>query len=272
MSFKTQFFAVSLLVTLLVGCTSSPYYIRSYKMILAEQGASDREPIFAKDGDVILEQKIGFRDAAILEQDIQFEIAGHDIKLATGHVLQKATIRHPPDHIYPKDPIFYCDLSQINLAKATIAVATLGLAELGQRTLSGTRLCFAGSNGNSTLSHAVLIGAQGKDSAPVFIPELRYTRKEKVPLSGENYARITFEGLSLTGRLKFNFEVVENGKPLAFTSFRKIKQDELPTIVRHNSAVYKIEKYDKDSRSAEIKVLKPFPEGEYGLKLVPRYR
>lgn len=124
------------------------------------------------------------------------------------------------------------------------------------------QFCFFDSDGDGLVDKAFLAGVRRKTGLePVAIKPTPVSLASDVPLPGESEARIRF-----AGNLRFDLEVVEEGKSLSYSNGRTaLKKSKLPADVSFFGGSFTVLSYDSATDQARIRWNSGFSEGEYSI-------
>ena len=274
---KTLLITAALPLLLMLTGASGYYVTPSTNRILpVADTVSPGTELTVSRGDIFYRQPVGQSFVAILEKDVSLSIAGKSATLPKGARLNVARVAGDAAAKLDGHHGVFCAgaESNWNAAKGMANLMTLGLFSAGQRHNVQTQLCLVDSDGDSAADRAILAGAKREeDRTPIVIDPTPISVTRDVPLPGESEARLRFSGgVGIIGNIGIDLEVIENGRPLAFSNGRTlISKGSLPRDVSIFGARFTLLSYDPQTKTARIRWLNGFVPGQYRVNTTTTY-
>lgn len=244
------------------------------KVILAPETDIDQSALLSfKPGDLVLEQPIGYLEAAIISSAYEAKIAGKKISIEAGRRLQATDVRLPVENSLPDTAKFFCDIEEREARAVLATFSPLAAMIASSKRTSKTRACLIDSDGNTQLDRAILIGDQTRNPVPLKIEEpIDYESALHVPLHGKSIVQLFYYGQGDSGLLVFGLKIFEEGEALKFNNnIATIPSGGFPKEARVFNAHFQIHEFDEESENLKLQILDPLPISGYSLTWSPRF-
>lgn len=239
--------AAALLIPAGFVLTACGYFVTpsNNKILPVEDKLAPGTELTVRKGDIFYRRQLGRSLTATLGGTLDVTVDGKSTTLPTGIALEVARnviIEHGAQPL-PGTGRTFCVPAD------------------GGRKASAVRFCLFDTDRDEFVDMAFLEGVRRPDLQPVAIKPTPVSIKSDVPLPGESEARLRF-----AGNLRFDLEMVEEGKRLSYSNGRTVvKKSKLPAEVSIFGASFTVLSYDGQTDEARIRWKSGFPAEEYSI-------
>lgn len=248
--------------------------------IMAEGGSvAPGTVVTVRKGEIFYRQPVGRTQVSVPEAGIAFSFLGQPVVIAAGEHLLRSTITGRAASLVWDSDTLYC-----TPARRTGKKRVVGLSEVGEVGMDldaiarlrhvQTQNCLVDKRSDGSLDLAFVADTSNRQEiVPVAIAPVQIRRLGTAPMPGESEARMKFDGpVGIIGNMSTTLQIVEEGVPLAFGNAQTLFKGNLPHTVETFGASFTILSYDGKTKTAQIRVDRPFAPIEYGVHRVMQRR
>jgi hypothetical protein len=224
-------------------------------------------------GGVIYRQALGRSHVVQISEDISFTQNGQIVVIAKADHLIESKVQGTMSRVIGYGSSLYC-----TPAKPTGKKRVVGLSEFSElggdldavRKLRHIHVqnCIVDRNQDGIAERAFLAdNSVREDIFPSDIPPVRISSPGVVRMPGESEVRMVFDGpVGILGNISTSLVVIEEGKRLAFSNGQMLFQGSaLPKTISFFGGQFTILSYDRKSKTAQIRLDRPFSPVSYGV-------
>jgi hypothetical protein len=249
--------------------------------IMAEGGSvAPGTVVTARKGEIFYRQPLGRSQAAAVEAEVNFSFLGQPVVIGTDEQLIRSTISGRAGGLVWVGDELYCTPAKRTGKKRVVGMSEVSAVRMDPDAIARLRhvqvqSCLIDKGNDGVVEKAFIADTSNREE--ILAVAIRPTRIRKLgtaPMPGESEARMRFDGpVGIIGNMSVTLEIVEEGTPLKFADGQILfKGGSLPRTVETFGASFTILSYDKATKSARIRVDRPFGPAEYGVHTVFRRR
>jgi hypothetical protein len=235
--------------------------------------------VTAKKGEIFYRQPLGRSDAASVETDLTFSFLGQTIVISRDDQLIRSTLQGTAEILVSYRDSLFCTPAKATGKKRVVGmseVAELGMDLDAIRKLRHvhTYSCLIDAGNDGIADKAFVADTSNRQPiVPVAIAPTPIRKLGIARMAGESEARMKFDGpVGIIGNMSTTLQIVEEGRPLAFGNGQTLFRGSLPHTVETFGGSFTILSYDSATKSAQIRIDRPFAPVEYGVHTEIRRR
>ena len=262
--------AIPLIAALNVLVEESP------NTIMAEGGSpAPGTVVTARKGEIFYRQPLGRTQVAAVEAEVRFSFLGQPVVVSTGDQLLRSTISGRAGGLVWVTDALYCTPAKRTGKKRVVGMSEVSAVGMDLDAIARLRhvqvqTCLIDKRNDGTVDQGFIADTSNREQfdAVPFAPT-RIRKLGTAPMPGESEARMRFDGpVGIIGNMSTTLEIVEEGKPLKFGNAQTLFRGSLPRTVETFGGSFTILSYDKATKSARIRIDRPFAAEEYGVHRV----
>jgi len=248
--------------------------------IMAEGGSvAPGTVLTVRKGEIFYRQPVGRTQVSVPEAEIRFSFLGQPVAIGAGEQLLRSTVSGRAADLVRDGDALYC-----TPAKRTGKKRVVGLSEVADVGMDldaiarlrhvQTQSCLIDKGRDGTVDKAFIADTSNRQEiVPVAIEPVRIRQLGTAPMPGESEARMKFDGpVGIIGNMSTTLQIVEEGVPLAFGNAQTLFRGNLPRTVETFGGAFTILSWDGKTKTAQIRIDRPFAPIEYGVHRVMRRR
>jgi hypothetical protein len=223
-------------------------------------------------GEIFYRQPLGRSQVAALEAQVAFTFLGQPVVIGTGDQLLRSTISGRAAGLVWVSDALYCTPAKRTGKKRVVGMSEVSAVGMDLDAISRLRhvqvqSCLIDKRNDGTVDQAFIADTSNRQEiVPVAIAPTRIRQLGTAPMPGESEARMRFDGpVGIIGNMSTTLEIVEEGNSLKFGNAQTLFRGSLPHTVETFGASFTILSYDRDTKSAQIRIDRPFAPIEYGV-------
>ncbi len=245
--------------------------------IMAEGGSvAPGTVLTVKKGEIFYRQPLGRTMVAVPEAEITFSFLGQPVVIGAGEQLLRSTISGRAEALLQGVDALYCTPAKRTGKKRVVGMSEIADVEMDLDAIARlrhvqTQSCLIDKSGDGSLDLAFIADTSNRQEiVPVAIAPVPIRKLGIAPMPGESEARMKFDGpVGIVGNMSTTLQIVEEGVPLAFGNAQTLfRGGSLPRTFETFGASFTILSYDSKTKTAEIRVDRPFAPVEYGVQTV----
>ncbi|MFA6113858.1 MAG: hypothetical protein WC729_07690 [Sphingomonas sp.] len=237
--------------------------------------------VTARKGEVFYRQPLGRSHAAALEADVSFSFLGQAVAIGKDEQLIQSSVSGMAASLIRGGDKLYCTVAKPTGKKRVVGLSEIGAVGMDLDAIAKlrhirTQSCLIDAGNDGTADKAFVADTSNREPiTPVEIQPVPIRKLGIARMPGESEVRMIFDGqVGIIGNLSTHMQVVEEGKPLAFSNGQTLFRGggALPRTIEAFGALFTILSYDGKTKSAEIRIDRAFAPVEYGVRTEMRYR
>jgi hypothetical protein len=243
-------------------------------IIMPEGGsAAPGSVVTVKKGEIFYRQPVGRSQAASVESDVGFSFLGQSVVIGRDEQLIRSTLSGTAADLVGAGDALYC-----TPAKATGRKRVVGLSEVAAVGMDldaikrlrhvQTQSCLIDSGNDGTADKVFIADTSNREEiVAITIAAVPIRKLGIARMPGESEARMKFDGpVGIIGNMSTTLQVVEEGMPLAFGNGQTLfRGGSLPRTVEALGGSFTILSYDGKTKTAQIRIDRPFAPVSYGV-------
>lgn len=199
---------------------------RNYRVTVAPSVILPPEQLVARgtertvrQDDILVRARLGWLNAATLDQDVTLTIAGESATLSSGTILLGALASGGDLDTLPSGFQVYCAEERYNSGRGVANMLTLGLAAAGQRVRPNSRFCLVDSDADARFDGAFLVGTRRAEDRQMHeVAPAAYRAEVNMPMRGENEIQVSYSQGRNNARPTLRTQIVQEGRRQSFYS------------------------------------------------------
>ena len=254
---------------------------QSTNVIMADGGSvAPGSVVTARKGEVFYRQPLGRSHAASLDADVTFTFLGQPVTVGKDDQLIESRVSGAATALIGEHDALYCTAPRLTGKKRVVGLSEL--SEIGMDFEAIAKLrhvqvqsCLIDTHGDGTMERAFVADTSNRNEiTAVAITPTPFRKLGIARMPGESEARMVFDGaVGIIGNMSTSFQIVEEGKPLKFSNGQTLfRGGEMPRTVESFGGQFTILSYDGKTKSAQIRIDRPFAPVPYGVRTVLQRR
>lgn len=243
--------------------------------IMAEGGSvAPGTVVTVRKGEIFYRQPLGRSKAAALEAEVTFSFLGQPVVIGTSEQLILSTVSGRAGGLVWDTDALYCTPAKRTGKKRIVGMSEVSAVRMDPDAIARlrhvqTQSCLIDKGNDGTADQAFVADTSNREEiVPVPIAPTRIRKLGIAPMAGESEARMKFDGpVGIIGNMSTTLEIVEEGQKLKFGNAQTLFRGSLPHTVETFGASFTILSYDGATKSARIRVDRPFAPVEYGVHI-----
>jgi hypothetical protein len=236
--------------------------------------------VTVRKGEIFYRQPLGRSHVAAVEAEVTFSFLGQPVVIGTDEHLLRSTISGTAGGLVGEGDALYCTPAKRTGRKrivglSEVAAVGMDLDAIARLRHVQTQSCLIDAGGDGSADKAFVADTSNREPiVPVAIAPTPIRQLGTARMPGESEARIKFDGpVGIIGNMSTTLQVVEEGVPLKFGNAQTLfRGGSLPRTIEAFGASFTILSYDGKTKSAQIRIDRPFAPVEYGVHTTFRYR
>lgn len=273
---RSRFVRALLIVPLAFALTAALNVLieQAPNTIMAEGGSvAPGTEVTVRKGEIFYRQPLGRTQAAALEAPVSFDFLGQAIAIGADEPLLWSRISGRAGALVDYGDALYCTPAVRTGKKRVVGMSEVADVEMDLNAIAKLRHvhvqnCLIDKRTDGSVDLAFVADTSNrKEIVPVAIAPTRIRKLGTVRMPGESEARLRFDGpVGIVGNMSTSLQVVEEGAPLAFGNAQTMfRASSLPRTVETFGASFTILSWDGKTKTARIRVDRPFAPVEYGV-------
>jgi hypothetical protein len=229
--------------------------------------------VTVRKGEIFYRQPLGRSQAAQVEAAVSFSFLGKAVLIGTDEPLLWSRVSGRAGGLVGYDDALYCTPAKRTGKKRVVGMSEVAAVEMDLDAIAKlrhvtTQNCLIDKRTDGSADLAFVADTSNRQEfAAVAIAPTRIRKLGTVKMPGESEARIKFDGpVGIIGNMSTSLQIVEEGVPLKFgnaqTMFRGAS---LPRTVETFGGSFTILSWDGKTKTARIRIDRPFAPVEYGV-------
>jgi len=254
---------------------------QSSNVILADGGSvAPGSVVTVRKGEVFYRQPLGRSHAASLDGDVTFTFLGQAVTVGKGDQLIESKVSGAAAGLMGQLDALYCTPPKLTGKKRVVGLSELNEIGMDFEAIAKLRhvqvqSCLIDALGDGTMDRAFVADTSNRNEiTAVSIAPAPFRKLGIARMPGESEARMVFNGpAGLVGTMSTSLQVVEEGKWLKFDNGQVFfGGGDLPRTVERFGGRFTILSYDGKTKSAQIRIDRPFDPVPYGVRTVLQRR
>jgi hypothetical protein len=244
-------------------------------MIMPEGGSVPAGTVLTvRKGEIFYRQPLGRPHAVSLSSDVEFSFLGQRVLIGKSDQLIPAQVFGSTAGQVKNGDSLYCTVAKRTGKKrivglSEVAAVGMDLDAIAKLRHVQTQTCVIDVGGNGIAEKAFIADTSNRQEIiPEAISPVALNKPGAMRMPGESEARMGFDGpVGILGNMSATLHVIEEGKPLMFHNGATLfSAGSLPYTIEAFGGRFTVLSYDKRTKSARIRVDRPFAAVEYRVR------